>query len=67
VRVILIQIDDEGRIEVREDGRTTGQLSWDEMLGQIAEMSNPRIGSGRYPMLTEVQWQQKYNRASRGF
>lgn len=61
MRTILIQIDEEGRIEVRENGRTTGQLSWDEMIGQIAEMVHPRIGpAGRYPMMTDEQWEARW-------
>lgn len=66
MRIILIQIGDDGRIEVREDGRTTDQLSWDEMLGQIAEMTHPRIQRGRYPLRTEVEWQKRFNRPSQG-
>ncbi len=59
MRVILIVIGDEGELEVRENGATTGQLCWDEMLGQITELTHPQIKRGRYPMHTEQEWEDR--------
>ena len=41
----------ENRYDVVEDGLRCESLCWDEMLAQIAEMTHPKIGVGRYPML----------------
>lgn len=56
MRVILIVIGDEGELEVRENGATTGQLTWDEMLGQVTELTHPRIKQPRYAMHTDKEW-----------
>jgi hypothetical protein len=62
MRTITITIDD-GKIEVAEDGKTTGQLAWDEMLGQIAELTHPAIVErAHYPMLTPEEWEQRAKR-----
>lgn len=59
-RVIIITMTDSESgghsIEVRENGQTTGQLAWDEMLGQVAAMTHPDLNKGRYPMRTEEEW-----------
>jgi hypothetical protein len=61
MRTITITIDD-GKIEVLEDGKSSGQLAWDEMLGQIAELTHPSLGLARYPMLTPEGWEQRRKR-----
>ncbi len=55
-RYILIEVHEKGSFNVRESGRETGQLSWDEMLGSIAELTHPRVGQCRYQMLTREEW-----------
>jgi hypothetical protein len=58
-RYILIEIHERGSFNVRENGRETGTLSWDEMLAQIAELTHPRLGAGRYPMQTKAAWEEE--------
>ena len=56
IRTIEIRIFEGGYLEVIEEGKTTGRLSWDECLGQIAEMTHYKIGAGRYRMKTPDEW-----------
>lgn len=56
MRTITIEIADNGDIDVREGDRYCDGLCWDEMLGTIAELTHPRIGSARYAMRTEAEW-----------
>jgi hypothetical protein len=57
MRTITIEIDDSGQIDVREGDRYCNGLGWDEMLGTIAELTHPRIGSARYAMRTAEEWE----------
>jgi hypothetical protein len=59
MRIITILVGEDGYLEVREDDRTSGQLSWDEMLGQIGELTHPKLGTAHYPMMTNQQWKDK--------
>lgn len=46
--------------EVIENGETTGPLTWDEMLGQIASMTFPvSKGTPLYRMATSEQWEKE--------
>ncbi len=54
-RTITIEIVDDGGsgdYTVREGDRYCDHLCWDEMLGQVVELTHPKIGVERYPMLT---------------
>lgn len=55
MRTITIEIDQQG-FTVREGDRYHDGLCWDEMLGQVTELSHPKLGQTRYPMLTESEW-----------
>lgn len=63
MRLIMITINDNGHLEVREGAKYCGGLAWDEMLGQIAAMTMPteRITStgGIYPMKTYDEWDEQ--------
>ncbi|MDH2239104.1 hypothetical protein N5K27_22605 [Pigmentiphaga sp. GD03639] len=53
IRSIIIRFDEAKNLfQIEETGRACPELTWDEMLGQIAEMTHPKIGKGRYPMLS---------------
>ncbi len=41
---------------IRIGDRYADKLTWDEMLGQIAELTHPRVDRGRYQMLTAEEW-----------
>jgi hypothetical protein len=69
VRTITIEITDQG-FTVREGYRYHDGLCWDEMLGQVTELTHPKLGQTRYPMLTALEWatrraQQEQNAARR--
>lgn len=55
-RIIVIEVVDANEFKVIEGDRYQDKMCWDEMLGQIAEMTHPKIGVGRYPMLTAIEW-----------
>ena len=55
MRTITIEIGDRG-YTVREGDRYADELCWDEMLGQVTELTHPRLGDGRYAMKTEAEW-----------
>lgn len=55
MRTITIEIDDQG-YTVREGDRYHDGLCWDEMLGQVVELTHRKLGETRYPMQTEAQW-----------
>lgn len=60
MRRIVITVDDNGNIDVEENGKTCDGLGWDEMLGQIAAMTIP-LGcadkQGIFSMRTPEQWE----------
>lgn len=60
MRRIEIIIDDDGMIDVYENGKCCGGLGWDEMVGQIAAMtiSKVKVG-GLFSMKTKEEWQQE--------
>lgn len=57
MRTITITFEGSGPFTVTEGDVNSGYLCWDEMLGQIAELTHPEIKSPRYSMKTEVEWQ----------
>jgi hypothetical protein len=56
MRTITIEIDEDKGYTVREGDRYHDQLCWDEMLGQIAQLTHPQLGAARYQMRTEAEW-----------
>lgn len=60
-REIIITVDDNGKLDVREGDRYCDGLCWGEMLEQVAAMTMPvkRINDMNgmiYPMLTKKEW-----------
>lgn len=55
MRTITIEIDEQG-YTVREGDRYHDGLCWDEMLGQVTELTHPKLGQTRYPMQTAAEW-----------
>ena len=55
MRTITIEINDQG-YTVREDDRYHDGLCWDEMLGMVTELTHPRLGQTKYPMMTAGEW-----------
>jgi hypothetical protein len=56
MRTITIEIVDRNDFTVREADRYCDRLVWDEMLGTIAELTHPKLGTCSYRMLTEEEW-----------
>ncbi|MEK7945753.1 hypothetical protein WKR98_13435 [Pigmentiphaga sp. YJ18] len=53
IRSITIRFDSErNTYQVEEGGRLCPELTWEEMLGQLVEITHPRLGTGRFSMLT---------------
>lgn len=64
-RTISIEIagnGEPGEYLVREGDRYCDRLCWDEMLGTIAELTHPKIGSARYRMETAEQHAERERR-----
>jgi hypothetical protein len=61
-REIRIVVDGGNKFDVFEGERHTDDLTWDEMLGTIAELTHPRIGGCRYRMQTPAEWQAERDR-----
>lgn len=51
-RTIVIVMRDGNNFDVHEGDRSSGQLCWDEMLGQVASLTHPSINAPRYRMPT---------------
>lgn len=56
VRTITIEIYEGGYLDVREGDRFCNGLTWDEVLGTVAELTHPKIGQARYRMQTAEEW-----------
>ena len=56
MRQIIITFDNNKGFAVTEAGRTADRLCWDEMLGQVAQLTHPKINAERYKMLTVEQY-----------
>ncbi len=55
-RQIVVTITDRG-FSVQEGDRYADELCWDEMLGQVAELTHPELKrNARYRMLTTAEW-----------
>jgi hypothetical protein len=61
-RRITIEIVESNDFTVREADRYCDKLIWDEMLGTIAELTHPRLGTCAYRMLTEEEWRRDRER-----
>lgn len=60
MRTITITIGDGGGpFEVIEGNLTTGELTWDEMLGQVAELTHRQVALIHYPMRSKENWKQQ--------
>lgn len=55
VRTITVEIHEDNNFTVREGGSYCPDLCWDEMLGTVAELTHPRLGTARYRMLSASQ------------
>lgn len=55
MRTVTIEFTDKD-FTVREGDRYHDGLCWDEMLGMVTELTHPRLGQTKYPMLTEGEW-----------
>lgn len=53
-----ISITTEGPNEftVRIGDRYHPKMTWEEMLGQVAELTHPKIDRARFWLLTEEEW-----------
>jgi hypothetical protein len=64
MRTVTIEITDRG-YTVREGDRYHDELSWDEMLGQVTELTHPKLGVGHYMMKTSAEWAEYRKRFER--
>ena len=56
-RRFIVEVRDGLFDVVMPDGRRCDGLCWDEMLGQVARMTHPKLASeGGYAMRTPEQW-----------
>jgi hypothetical protein len=44
---------------VLEDGRRCNGLSWDELLGQVAALTHPKLNGEHFQMMTPQQWDER--------
>jgi hypothetical protein len=53
-----ISITAEGANEftVRIGERYHAKMTWEEMLGQVAELTHPKIDKARFRMMTDEEW-----------
>jgi len=59
-RTITIVCHGGNHFDVFEGERYADHLCWDEMLGQVAELTHPSINRGRYRMETpEEGWERE--------
>ena len=63
--IIIDHPEDHGwRVTVGE--RYVDELTWDEMLGIIAEITHPKINASRYLMFTADEWAKRLAQAGGG-
>lgn len=55
-RTITVERLPEGGFEVHSGHRSAGELTFDEMLGQVVHLMHPDIDRPRYP---EFTWQER--------
>ena len=68
MRQITITFDNDKGFSVTENGRTADRLAWDEMLGQVDQLTHPKINEARYQMLTVEEYmahEDKYHVAAK--
>lgn len=53
---INIAIDGPNDFTVRIGERYHDKMTWEEMLGQVAELTHPRLDRARFWMLTADEW-----------
>ena len=51
---------------VLEDGRCCDGLSWDEMIGQVIELTHPKLGQPHYRMQTPAEWDSEREQRRQG-
>lgn len=56
MRQITITFENALGYAVTENGRTADRLAWDEMLGQIAALTHPKLGTAHYTMQTVEEY-----------
>lgn len=64
MRQVIITFDNGKGFAVTEAGRTADRLAWDEMLGQVAGLTHPKIAAPHYQMQTVEEYtahEDKYN------
>jgi hypothetical protein len=61
-RTITIEFIPGKTFDVKEEGSSTGDLAWDEMLAAIAELTHPKIGTPRVGMFTDEEWEKRRKR-----
>lgn len=53
---ITISIEPAGKCFVVTQGdRSADGLAWDEMIGQVIELTHPKISAAHYPMMTQAE------------
>jgi hypothetical protein len=56
---ITITAEGPNEFTVRIGDRHHPKMSWEEMLGQVAELTHPRIDKARFWMLTDEEWSER--------
>lgn len=52
---VTISIDSSPGFTVTQGDRSADGLGWDEMIGQVIELTHPKIGSAHYRMMTPAE------------
>ncbi len=60
VEIITISIEGPNEFTVKNGERYHSRMTWEEMLGQIAELTHPKIDRPRFDMLTDDEWATRY-------
>ena len=60
VSAIIITTDGQNEFTVHIGERYSDKMAWEEMLGQVAELTHPDIDRGRFRMLTADEWAAEY-------
>lgn len=64
-RTITIIVRERGGFDVHEGERYSNELTWDEMLGQVASLTHSEISRPRYSMQTPEEWSEWEERVKR--
>ena len=59
---ITIEVHGSNDFTVRIGARYADRMTWEEMLGQIAELTHPRIARARFVMLTTEEHAVRHER-----